>query len=318
MRSLRRAGGRVRGRFVRTRSHSVVARRSGAERHAGHGPRAPAGRRGAPCEFGRGGRIGARTRVGRPESGRRCERIVRAAQSGQVHLALTATGADGTAEAVVTDAAGHAVGRFVAGAGGGGSLDLFLTAGAYTVTVRAVDGAARLDFRLGMEIVTDPIGLRPEDPTSAPASIAPPPRPNPPLAQPLQPLQPPTVQVQPALPAPLSGSVVAPLADPLPVPTQPIPQRTLMRPSVGGCCSYRVYLPHLRPGQGPHRSNRSSTCTGTEWGHIGRPTSTEGGSERGVAFELSASAFVPSFARASSLSWGGTQLLDVISPSCAV
>lgn len=95
------------------------------------------------------------------------------AQSGQVHLVLSATGASGSAEAVVTDASGNGVGRFSTAVGRGRSLDLFLSAGAYTVSVRSVTGAA-LNFVLGAAIVTDPIGAKPEDPTNTPQPTAPP------------------------------------------------------------------------------------------------------------------------------------------------
>ncbi|MBN9118592.1 MAG: matrixin family metalloprotease [Planctomycetes bacterium] len=98
------------------------------------------------------------------------------AQSGQVHLVLGAIGTSGSAEAVVTDAAGHEVGRFAANAGRGRSLDLMLSAGTYTVTVRSVSGAP-IDFRLGIAIVTDPVGAQPEDPTTNPAPTSPPPEP---------------------------------------------------------------------------------------------------------------------------------------------
>lgn len=79
------------------------------------------------------------------------------AQTGQVHFVLTLTGAVGSAEAVVTDAAGAVVGRFAASANRGRSLDLYLLAGEYTITVKLVSGGA-LGFRLGVAIVTDPVG----------------------------------------------------------------------------------------------------------------------------------------------------------------
>jgi hypothetical protein len=155
-------------------------------------------------------------------------------QSGQVHLVLTA---DGLAEVVVTGATGHAVGRFAADASRGRSLDLFLTAGAYTVTVRAVSGT-QIDFRLGMAVVTDPIGVRPEDPTATPASLAPPPKPPAPSAQPPQP----PAGRPPAIPAPTSGSVTLPSPKPQPLPTKPTPQPP-PRTSAGGALAPNLFVP---------------------------------------------------------------------------
>jgi len=139
------------------------------------------------------------------------------AQSGLVHLVLSATGASGTAEAVIQDAAGHEVGRFAAEAGRGRSLELFLSAGAYTVVVRPAEGSL-VGFRLGMEIVTDPIGARPVDPTAAPAPTAPQPRPDQPIAQPSRPS---TVTQQSALAAPPVPSKPVSVASSQPAPVKP-------------------------------------------------------------------------------------------------
>ncbi|AMV24788.1 Matrixin [Gemmata sp. SH-PL17] len=93
-------------------------------------------------------------------------------QTGQVHLVLSATGARGTAEAVITNEAGEVVGWFSAAAGRGRSLDVYLAAGKYTVTMRSVSGDD-LGFQLSLAIVTDPVGAQPEDPTGTPAPTTP-------------------------------------------------------------------------------------------------------------------------------------------------
>jgi hypothetical protein len=131
------------------------------------------------------------------------------AQSAQVHIVVTATGAGGAAEAVLTDASGAEVGRFQANAGRGRSLDLFLPAGAYAVSVRSVGGAA-VGFRLGLAVVTDPIGAKPEDPTNTPQPSTPPaPTPDQPVNNPAPAptqssdgLLPPDDQPQPSDPPP--------------------------------------------------------------------------------------------------------------------
>ena len=110
-------------------------------------------------------------------------------QTSQVHLVLSATGARGTAEAVITNEAGDVVGRFTAAAGRGRSLDLYLAAGKYTVTVRSVGGDT-LGFQLGLAIVTDPVGAQPEDPTGTPAPTTPPPPTSPPVPPPSEPTTP--------------------------------------------------------------------------------------------------------------------------------
>jgi hypothetical protein len=143
------------------------------------------------------------------------------AQSSVVQITLTTTGAGGAAEAVVRDFAGREVGRFVAGAGRDESLDVFLPAGAYTVTVR-VTGAEALDCRLGVKVVTDPIGVRPEDPTAAPAPVAPPTTPNPPVGQPprLPPADPPVAP--PRQVVPVASTVVVPVSTRPTPPPQPV------------------------------------------------------------------------------------------------
>ena len=132
------------------------------------------------------------------------------AQTGQVHLVLNATGISGSAEAVVTNAAGAVVARFSANANRGHSLDVFLAAGRYTITVRSVSGAA-LGFRLGLAIVTDPVGARVTDPTGTPVSTAPPPASPPPAPPPSDP--------------PASGTPAQqpPANNPLPAPAETAP-----------------------------------------------------------------------------------------------
>lgn len=117
------------------------------------------------------------------------------AQSGQVRLALTATG---PVEAVVVDATGREVGRFTTGAWRERSLDLFLSNGRYSVIVRAV-GGEHLDFRLGLLVVTDPIGVRPVDPTSAPDQTVPLTGAKPSAAQPTPPVAAPTTPLKVAV-----------------------------------------------------------------------------------------------------------------------
>lgn len=151
------------------------------------------------------------------------------AQSGQVHLVLSATGASGSAEAVVTDAFGREVGRFSTAVGRGHSLDLFLSAGTYTVSVGSVTGAA-LNFVLGAAIVTDPIGAKPEDPTNTPQPTAPPaPAPDQPVNQPAPATQPrandrdlpPAEEPTEPTPAPQPEPTEPPPPQPAPEPTEP-------------------------------------------------------------------------------------------------
>lgn len=123
------------------------------------------------------------------------------AQTGQVHLVLTATGAAGSAEAIVTNAAGEVVARFSANASRGRSFDVYLTAGEYTITVRSLTGAP-LGFRLGAAVVTDPIGVRPADPTGTPASTTPPPSNPPPPSGPPPNDRPPPTDERPIPPPP--------------------------------------------------------------------------------------------------------------------
>ncbi len=142
------------------------------------------------------------------------------AQTGQVHFVLTLTGAAGSAEAVVTDAAGAVVGRFAASANRGRSLDLYLLAGEYTITVKLVSGGA-LGFRLGVAIVTDPVGARPADPTGTPVSTTPPPASPPPAPPANDQPPPPATQPAPTEPAPPPHDTAPPPHDAPPAPPEP-------------------------------------------------------------------------------------------------
>lgn len=122
-------------------------------------------------------------------------------QSGQVRLTLQATRAGGLVEAVVTDANGREWGRFVGNTNQQLSYDSFFSAGVYDVTVRSLSGTS-LDFQLGMLIVTDPIGARPDDVSSAPAPATPIPQSNPSTSPPLILVAPPT----PSKPVPIHPS----------------------------------------------------------------------------------------------------------------
>jgi hypothetical protein len=154
------------------------------------------------------------------------------AQTGQVHLVLTATGAAGAVEAVVTDAAGRVVGVFDANAGRGRSLDLFLTAGTYGVSVRSVTGAP-LGYRLAAAIVTDPVGAQPTDPTTAPAPTAPPPSDPTPVSSPNPAAPPPPSDPAAPPPQPTSSTTTdsSSTSDPAAPPPQPAEPTSSTQPS---------------------------------------------------------------------------------------
>jgi hypothetical protein len=149
------------------------------------------------------------------------------AQSGQVRVALATTG---ETEAVVADATGREWGRFTTTAGRGRSLDLFLGKGVYRVTVRPV-GGGRIDFRLGLLVVTDPIGVRPADPTPAPDQAVPLSGVQPPAAAP-PPIPVASVMVPPSPPSGGAASAPPPggvqLTQP---PGTPKPQAIFMAPA---------------------------------------------------------------------------------------
>jgi hypothetical protein len=99
-------------------------------------------------------------------------------QTAQVHLVVSATGTSGAVELVVMDADGETVATMTAAADRTRSMDIILAAGQYTVTIQATDGSS-LSYRIGMVVMTDPIGAQPSDPTSNPQPTSPPPPPPP-------------------------------------------------------------------------------------------------------------------------------------------
>jgi hypothetical protein len=99
-------------------------------------------------------------------------------QTAQVHLVVSATGTSGAVELVVMAADGETVATMTAAADRTRSVDVILAAGQYTVTVQATDGSS-LSYRIGMVVMTDPIGAQPSDPTSNPQPTSPPPPPPP-------------------------------------------------------------------------------------------------------------------------------------------
>jgi hypothetical protein len=96
------------------------------------------------------------------------------AQTGQAHFVLTAGSGEGAVELVVTDEAGRVVARVTAVAGRGRSVDVFLAAGTYRVTARTADGSP-LAYQVAAAVVTDPVGVKPTDPTTDPQPSPPPP-----------------------------------------------------------------------------------------------------------------------------------------------
>lgn len=103
---------------------------------------------------------------------------VRLAQSGQMHFVLSAEGAAGSAaELVVSTPNGQEVAHFSAAAGRGRSLDVFLAAGEYVVTIRSTGKVADVAYSVGLTLVTDPVGPSAADPVrnpDPPPSDAPP------------------------------------------------------------------------------------------------------------------------------------------------
>ncbi len=95
-------------------------------------------------------------------------------ETAEVHLVLSATGDSGTVELIVTDANGQTVATVSAAADRSRSVDLILAAGQYTVTVETVDGST-LSFRIGLAVMSDPVGAQPADPTNNPQPTSPPP-----------------------------------------------------------------------------------------------------------------------------------------------
>lgn len=90
------------------------------------------------------------------------------AQTGQVHFVLSADGSSGQAVLSVTAADGTEVARVAAPVGRGRSVDVFLPAGAYQVTVSS--GGSPVSFVVGVKVVTDPVGAQSADPTGTPDS----------------------------------------------------------------------------------------------------------------------------------------------------
>ena len=99
-------------------------------------------------------------------------------QTAQVHLVVSATGMSGAVELVVMAADGETVATMTATADRTRSMDVILAAGQYTVTVMATDGSS-LSYRIGMVVMSDPVGAQPSDPTSNPQPTSPPPPPPP-------------------------------------------------------------------------------------------------------------------------------------------
>lgn len=91
------------------------------------------------------------------------------AQTGQVHFVLSADGSSGQAVLTVTAADGTEVARVVAPVGRGRSVDVFLPAGAYQVKVSSAGGSP-VAFKVGVSVVTDPVGAQAADPTGTPDS----------------------------------------------------------------------------------------------------------------------------------------------------
>ncbi len=111
---------------------------------------------------------------------------LRVAQSGQVHLVLSTTGtpaAESTVTLVVTAADGSEVGRLAVAIGKARSVDLWLPAGAYRLTVVGTGLGASAGYTLAVGIVTDPTGARVQDTTGTPytdPAAGPPPASDPP------------------------------------------------------------------------------------------------------------------------------------------
>ncbi|QEL17788.1 matrixin family metalloprotease [Limnoglobus roseus] len=126
-------------------------------------------------------------------------------QTGQVHLVLSAdgTGVDTPGvEMVVTAEDGTVVATLTTAAHRGRSLDVFLTAGTYSIRFRALGTSAPVDFRLAAVVITDPVGATPVDPTDDPEPTSPPPPPPPPTGDP-QPTSPPATTPPPTTPPPV-------------------------------------------------------------------------------------------------------------------
>jgi hypothetical protein len=56
------------------------------------------------------------------------------------------------------------------------SIDLIMAAGQYAVTVQSSDGSTP-NYRIGLAVMTDPVGAQPTDPTTNPQPASPPPPP---------------------------------------------------------------------------------------------------------------------------------------------
>ncbi len=98
----------------------------------------------------------------------------------QVHLVLEDTGKTGSATLSVIASDGSTVASLTAGANLARSLDLVLPAGTYQVVVQS-STSATLSYRIGMAVMTDPVGAQPTDPTTTPQPTpAPQPAPPPP------------------------------------------------------------------------------------------------------------------------------------------
>jgi hypothetical protein len=99
-------------------------------------------------------------------------------ETAEVHLVLSATGSSGAIEMTVTNADGQTVATMSATADRARSIDVILGAGQYTVSVVTTDGST-LSYRIGLAVMTNPIGAQPTDPTSNPQPTSPPPPPPP-------------------------------------------------------------------------------------------------------------------------------------------
>jgi hypothetical protein len=96
-------------------------------------------------------------------------------ETAQIHLVLSAGNA-GTVELTVTNAEGETVATMSVAADRASSIDLIMAAGQYTVTVQSSDGST-LNYRIGLAVMTDPVGAQPTDPTTNPQPASPPPPP---------------------------------------------------------------------------------------------------------------------------------------------
>lgn len=98
------------------------------------------------------------------------------AQTGQVHFVLSAAGQSSTAtvQLVVTADDGTIVAQLTVPTGRGRSVDVFLPAGRYRVEVLSTGTPSPVSFNLGLDVVTDPTGATPTDPTGTPQDPPPP------------------------------------------------------------------------------------------------------------------------------------------------